>query len=354
MSIIRPFIWLAALATAIGLTAPGSAQTYQPFIDPNYFGLPDLQFFAPAEVGDYSGLEPPNTGFYFDFDRLYLYANRPDGEASLFSDNIGDFAWGNRYEMGYMTDEKQGWQVLIWNLNGPNENLVNAELQQFQTVDVPTASTQLDNYFYGLSSLNTMELTSVELNKIWRRKEFHEGSVLELLLGFRQMTLIDYYRRDILGELPGPIAATSFVTYDSELAEFNNFMYGGQLGGRWFQQRGHWLLSFETRFFALANNQSLKNEQVNKILDFDPVDATLIDVIGTDVNRSRTYSHANQFVWGGEFRLEAAYELTRDISLRVGSQFTDLGRGIGRGNLLRMNDQDVQLAGVTFGLTVNR
>jgi hypothetical protein len=75
---------------------------------------------------------------------------------------------------------------------------------------------------------------------------------------------------------------------------------------------------------------------------------------GGDVNIQTMYFHATQFCFGGEVRMDASYELTRDINLRVGMVFLDLGQGIGRGDLLRLNNQAVQMAGVSFGFTVNR
>src|SRR5688572_7199506 len=107
MSLIRPYAWLAALLAVLGMAAEASAQHYQPFIDPGYFN-PDFQFFAPAEVSAYSGGEPPNTGFYCDYDRVYINITRPDNEPSLFSQHQGDFTWGNRWELGYMTEDDTG------------------------------------------------------------------------------------------------------------------------------------------------------------------------------------------------------------------------------------------------------
>jgi hypothetical protein len=137
-------------------------------------------------------------------------------------------------------------------------------------------------------------------------------------------------------------------------------MHGGQLGFRMFRQRGHWMLSTEFKFFALANFQTLKNQFSRSILpnlDADDRDAgTIIDLVGPDLDVERTvaYSHASQFAWGGELKGEASYELTRDINLRVGFVVLDIGQGIGRGNLLRFNNQAVQMSGVTFGFTYNR
>ena len=68
----------------------------------------------------------------------------------------------------------------------------------------------------------------------------------------------------------------------------------------------------------------------------------------------RSYSHGTEFVFGGEIRAEAAYEVTRDVSLRVGMEFLNLATGIGRGRDPERNSEDVQMFGVTFGLTVNR
>src|SRR5262245_14743255 len=104
MSMTRPIATLAALAMILGAAAAAQAQRFQPFIDPGYFS-PDFQYFAPAEVGDFGGKDWANTGIYFDYDKLYLNVTRPEGEPSLFSPFEGDFTWGNRFEIGYMTDE---------------------------------------------------------------------------------------------------------------------------------------------------------------------------------------------------------------------------------------------------------
>jgi hypothetical protein len=142
-------------------------------------------------------------------------------------------------------------------------------------------------------------------------------------------------------------------------------MHGGQLGARIFRQRGHWMLSADVKFFGMANFQTLRRTREQSFL-VNPEDQGQIRVIGPlpidlsqpprggDVNRAIIHQRATQFVFGGEVRGEAAYELTRDINLRVGFVFFDLGQGIGRGNNLRDNNQGVVMAGVTFGFTVNR
>jgi hypothetical protein len=55
-----------------------------------------------------------------------------------------------------------------------------------------------------------------------------------------------------------------------------------------------------------------------------------------------------------ELRFDAAYRLTRDISIRGGAEFMDFGQGIGRGINIQDNNQDVIMYGFTMGVTWNR
>jgi hypothetical protein len=122
------------------------------------------------------------------------------------------------------------------------------------------------------------------------------------------------------------------------------------------------MLSGEVRFFAMANFQSLRviNQQSifqnpdQQLIDGNPEDKIAWFTVGGDTNRTQQYYRASQFTFGGEVRGEASYELTRDVNLRVGFVFLDLGQGIGRGDQMRLNNQAIQMAGVTFGFTVNR
>ena len=122
------------------------------------------------------------------------------------------------------------------------------------------------------------------------------------------------------------------------------------------------MLSGQVTFFALANFQSLRVINQQSIManpDLELIDGTPEDKInwfgsGGDINRQQQYYRSTQFVFGGEIKGEASYELTRDVNLRVGFVFLDLGQGIGRGDTRAFNNQAVQMAGVTFGFTVNR
>src|SRR6476646_1460597 len=106
MSMIRPIAWLVAAMATLMVAASANAQSgpigpgvgtqmsaaagteafwnFQPFIDPGYF-QPDFQWFAPAEVSDYGGGEPPNHGIYVTFDRTYVTVTRPINQFSFGS-----------------------------------------------------------------------------------------------------------------------------------------------------------------------------------------------------------------------------------------------------------------------------
>ena len=375
MSLIRPFAWLAAMLAVLGMSSSALAQHYQPFIDPAYFN-PDFQFFAPAEVSAYSGGEPPNIGFYVDYDRFFINVTRPEGEPSLFSGFQGDFTWGNRYEIGYMTEEDTGWQLVHWNLSGPSKYATptfQERLDVFNDDDDPPddpdpiLQDRNPRWYILYDSVNTAKFGSLEVNKTWRRKEFHNGTIFEPLVGLRYMNFQDRYRRDDYTRFdetppPGPPppgqpnpavpnVEGEWEQLTRERAKFENAMFGGQLGFRYFGQRGHWLLSAELRAFAMQNFQTLNNTLLIRQTRYTAFNGDP----EIELNfREEGYVGANEFVFGGEIRAEASYELTRDINIRFGGIFMDLATGIGRGNTIQTNNQDVQMAGLTFGFTVNR
>jgi hypothetical protein len=381
MSMTRLIAWLAAIVVALAVAASASAQgmppltqpgsdhfwEFQPFIDPGYFQS-DFQFFAPAEVNDFGGEEKPNYGFYVTFDRTDMLVSRPIDRYSFGSQTKSDNAWGNRMELGYMKGDPSGWQAVFWHVNGPNETFSSSDyLERYQNFDTTNPVTQQFLTPGAIQSLNQLKMTAFELNKTFRLKPYHNGTILEPLIGYRYMNVRDYFRRDTLQEVPGtvftpPIPNTEFLQNSTHFAQYINSMHGGQIGARIFRQRGHWLLSSEVRMFALANFQLLRITNQQSIVprqDFQLIDGVFNDPInffgtGGDVNRLVSYQHATQFCFGGEIRGDASYELTRDINLRVGFTFLDMGQGIGRGDNLKFNNQAVQMAGVTFGFTVNR
>lgn len=386
MSLTRLHSWLAAFVAVISLAASAGAQEFHneinPFVELDEFGGHDFQFFAPAEVGDFGGIDPPNTGFYFTYDRLYINVDRPKGVPSFGDDHNGDFGWGNRIDAGYMTEEEVGWGISLTHLDGPNENLITFQerLQRFNEDDDPPGSggepilqDRNPRRYLLHDSINTMKFSSFELNRVWRRKQFHNGGVLEPFIGFRYMNFKDFgsrenytrYAEDAVGdEVPftDPRREGPYEDFISDRTVFENMMIGGQLGVRLHKQAGHWLLSSEFRAFAVENFQYFSHRTDRFLTRAELEDETELEIHEQTI----VHDNFNEFVWGGEVRGEASYQLTRDISFRTGFMVTALGQGIARGVFHRTavqdpfpflaadRDQSVWMAGVTFGVTINR
>ena len=396
-----------------------------PFIDPLAFD-PDWQFFAPAEVGEFGGGPDLNTGWFSSYTRLYMWVSRPDDQAAitqfplgnapqtLGSDVGGDFGWGTRYEVGYMTDEDHGWHGSLWRIGGPHVNQVvrmerinvSQPLDEENTNFDPTSFVDLRGgqqgggeqqgqeeartYSQGVpaidgnnkltgqrdylttNSINDAKLSSFELNKTFRLKAMAYGSTFEPFIGFRYMrfdnhiTRQQYNRYDPITGLPqpGPLAfdataggidPTVFTIESLEhmRASFNNHMFGGQFGFRWYKQKSRWNLSSELRAFAFQNFQIFTS--VNDFeVTYYPAAAGDEGVQSVTIDRQLDAGNNTEFVFGGEIRADAAFEITRDVSIQIGFNMMEFARGIGRGRTLGANNEHVGIYGVSGGFIVNR
>ncbi len=287
-------------------TNPYEADLLQPFIAPDTFDL-DYQFFAPADIDQFGGDVPLRNGWFIQYSRMYLAVSRPDHVGAPYR---MDKTWGNRYDIGYMTEEDHGWMFTVSNLGGPNE------------VDTFT------------------RFNNLELNKVFRIKPFHNGSVMELFIGARYVTLEDssYDETVIFNPITGLTTIFDFAEHSS------NNLIGGEIGARWYKKKGRWTLSADARGFAAPNFQ--QQDGFTRIYVFaDPADPPLSV---TDIFRGDGSN--DFFVPAGELRVETQYDVTRDLSLNVGFDFMYFGRGMFR---LVNDDQDVAMAGVTFGVVYN-
>ena len=416
MSLTKSRAWLAALL-ALATFAPLASGEYQPsspgdpsatagkpgrfvpFLEPDYFG-PDLQFFAPADVTAYGDGWKPRTGFFGSFTRLYINVKRPDGIASFNSGFNGDWTWGNLIDGGYMTDDNVGWHASVWDIRGPNQDLVTYQDRINRdpanpnnnnqgggggggtggnTSTIPNLPQDRIGQYKLTSSINHATFTSFELNRVWRRKQFHNGAVLEPLIGarvmvFRQFGAADSYARfevDPISMFPDfttPSADGPYEILTQNRTTYQNNLYGGQLGFRLTKQVGHWNLSSDVKVFGCENWQFLttQNVKTQTLYDSEAMGSggggggggtTGPTVVTQRIDQTIAHSNKATFVWGGEIRVNGNYQLTRDIFLGAGFVFLDLGQGIGRGSSTEVRSssfQGVQLTGMNFGVTFNR
>ncbi len=297
MSISRILPWLAPALVLLTLVSSGYGQVRalhdQPTspLELGYFDH-DLQFFAPAEISNYGGEAEPPVGWYVNYNRVYWFASFADTQTQPFS---GKWNWGNRWNLGFMTEADHGWDVEYVHFIGPQAHVEIIELDPMDPTEPPTTRR---------SFVNTLEVDSFELSKTFRLKQLHDGSFVEPFIGARFAHIADS------------------ITIGS--GRVTNDIIGAQLGCRWFKETGRWTYSAAARIFPGQNFQHFPLES------------------------------ADQFVIAGEIRGDAAFHFTRDISVVSGFDVIHFGRGLARGDSTLFNDQDLTMAGFHLGLQLNR
>ncbi len=379
MSSFRTKTWLMAAAVCLGgMCRPAVCQHYQPFgqFERNY----DLQLFAPALVQNPDKAPLVREGIYFTYDRVYMKQSRPEMSSGefpvqppvqedlpiLFGDTYqnADWTWGNRFDLGYMMDRHTGWGLSIWSIRSPKERFIADTINRNDVIVVDVLEDPIGPLE---NTVNDGDLWSVELNRIFRfKRSGPHGGVFEPFFGIRYAQFDDNFLRTSFEVLEDQLFLDAdgngdlFETdeWRQLRAKRRNDMLGGQIGLRAYMRRGRWLLSTEFRAFALHNFQNLharrrieEGLQVTPIEEFELQEGDAEDFLS--VTDSELKYNLNQFVVGGELRLEVAYELTRAMAIRAGLDVMDFAKGIGRG-VERRNNEDLIMAGLTFGLTVNR
>ena len=372
---------VVAAVTVMVATPTAMGQVFHPFAESLEMD-PDWQWFAPLDVEELAELNPrnrPNTGWFAAWDRTNLWVSRPQTEVA---NGIGDFGWGNRYDVGFMSDKDSGWLFSFRNMGGPNvyDRILVERLNQQNTADTgdpnnpvfpPSARNdpQLGYRAYVLGdSLNVVGLSNFEINKVWRRTPYRYGGILEPMIGFKYSTLNDTALNDsysrgnipIAANPPAPVATNLVETFIQDKTEIRNRMVGGQLGARYFTHAGRWTISGELRAFGMANFQQRDYLRRTIVTEYAAIaNNAAITLQDEFTGTSTVRSTNNEFAFGFEARAEAAYQVTKYFTVRGGVDVLNFAKGIwrganpGQGNVF-FQDQDVQMAGFTFGLTVNR
>src|SRR5262245_42295366 len=114
-SLTRSLFLLLAATLLLAPSARGVERDHDlaPFIDPFAFN-PDFQFFALADLGCFDEPPEPNTGWFGDYRRAYLWVSRPQLE---LSHTEGDWTWANVINFGWMK-ENEGWWVSGMHMTG--------------------------------------------------------------------------------------------------------------------------------------------------------------------------------------------------------------------------------------------
>lgn len=271
------------------------ADSTRPFAAPGVFDY-DTRAFAPLEFTNNKEIEP-KKGFYFTLDRIYASVTRAGGNIGVDTNQVrtgSEFIWGTRYDLGYFTDNDDGWGITFQDQEGVS--FVNG---RDKTVANPTL-------------VNTT-LNTVEVNRIFRQSLSH-GGYLEPYIGFRYSNITDKTLEDTLQTLGGVSVGNRFRQ------EVTNNAFGLQAGGRYIVRRGRWRTTTDAalatsfnqqRYFATDIANSATTQAINEVFFNDQSFVPVID---------------------GQY--EVAYNISRDISLRIGAQAVFSWSGIARANTL--------------------
>jgi len=302
-----------------------------PFLTPGVFDY-DAQLFAPVEFDSKDQLEP-RIGFYFEFDRTYLsLTNAPqfaaDGDELTGTGN--NYVFGNRYELGWFTEEDTGWNA-SFQLNEGNSFFAGQDV----LISNPL--------------LATTRIATVEINRVFRQT-LSSGKILEPYFGLRYMNVSDETIEDV------PQGAGTFNRF---LQNATNDAVGFQAGGRYVRRAGRWRTTTDLAFAALHNQQSLFASDIG------------VDAMGVPFLSAETRIEEQSFVPVLDFQFDITFNVTRDISLKTGVQTFYLWDGINRANSLTQglnpnsvisgggtalvtNDTDFIAAGFIFGVEWRR
>ncbi len=382
---------LAALAL-LGGTISADAKDPIRVVDPFEFD-PDFRWFEPVYDLDLLDMKPEkraHTGWFATYDRLNLYAGRPDVFKPDTGENRLDGGWGNRYELGFMLPgEKHGWMF-----NWTKMNVFAADTFQQERVNrfippaddgaaadyppltqpfgFPVRLSEANNLgsnfrFYNVGETqNVFKYQSYELNKTWRMTPYHYGGIIEPLVGLRYMKLRDInafnnYTSSIYPPpppepVPDPIEEQLITQKDITL----NDMFGGQIGFRYFKPHDRFVLSTDFRAFFGGNWQSSKFQTISEYTQYDDVGVDA-EVINMATEQSPAiFTENSEFYFGYDVRAELSYQVTKMFSVRAGMQAIQIGRGVWRGGQGRPGtlaggdkDQGLFMFGATFGMNFN-
>ncbi len=291
--------------------ASAQAQQHAPIVaDPLAFD-PDFRWFEPIYDMDIADMKPKkraNTGWFATYDRLNLYASRPETEDPNSAESNLDSGWGHRYEVGFMLPDEDTGMLFSWTTALVDEgfrernfrlNLLNEdELNQGATnPGAPFGREALpffsNNFGYNyrfvdeIQTLNTVDFDSYELSKTWRLEPYHYGGMLEPMLGVRWFRIDDVNQRqdyrntdDPADALLGTQSLATLFGADVEQLTTNraitdNEALTAQAGFRYFKYRDRFMFSTDFRVFAGGNFQNSQSDRLVETLIYDGTDVAI-------------------------------------------------------------------------------
>lgn len=289
-------------APSFGPRKVETVDSTQPFAGAGVFDY-DTRAFAPLEFTNNKELEP-NKGFYFTLDRIYASVTRAGGNIGVDTDAIqtgSEYIWGTRYDLGWFSDNDDGWGITFQDQEGAY--FTNGR-------DVLVSNPMLVN----------VTLNTVEVNRIFRQTLSH-GGYLEPYIGLRYTNITDRTLEDTNQVFVAAGPPTQVGNRFRQ--EVTNNAFGLQAGGRYNVRRGRWRTTTDA---ALATSYNQQRYFATDIATGAGVQAI-----------TETFQNDQSFVPIIDGQFELAYNISRDISLRIGAQAVYSWNGIARANTLTTN-----------------
>ena len=323
---------------------PGAAN--RPLASPGLFDY-DAQVFAPLEFTN--GKEKkPNTGFYFTLDKTYTAVPKAVRFNVLTQDTEStgsEFIWGTRYELGWFSEDEAGWNVSYQDSSG-------------------SFFTNGQDVLVSNPMLVETKLANVEVNRIFRQA-LSGGGYFEPYLGFRHNSISDRSLEDtisqILEDTNGDLVLDTVQLNNRFIQKATNSAFGLQAGGRYNVRRGRWRLTGDGAIATSYSQQRYFASDITRRVDPNNPNTTGI---------TETYFSDQSFVPVLDGQFEMAYNVSRDLSLKVGAQAMYMWNGIARvntattanngnsvlgtGPAIQAFDEDFVAAGFIFGVEWRR
>ncbi len=273
--------------------------TSRPFASPGVFDY-DTQAFAPFEFTN-DEEKDPYTGFFFTFDKTYTSVSRSGSGVTddPFQSTGNHYLWGSRYEFGWMNDSDDGWQLGYQNSSG-----IYFTNGQDVTINSPML---VDNRF-----------ATFELNRVFRQS-LSQGGYFEPYIGVQYLNFNDKTLQDLTQTVGGITGINRFKQ------EVDNNAFGVHAGARFNKRSGRWRFTADGAVATTYNQQSYFATDL-----FSGVDL----INGRFVDFDESNATDQSFVPALDLQFEASYNISRDISLRVGVQTLYAFDGVARANTL--------------------
>ncbi len=220
--------------------------------------------------------------------------------------------------------------------------------------------------FNTIAVENFTSLNGVELNRSWRLRTFHDGTVFEPFVGLRWLQFRDVFdvtATDTTGgqgtQIPVALPGTSF--WDTTA---NNNMFGPQIGFRAEYSQWRFNLMAELRFMAACNFQSINlNGTLGSALDNgDTPQNVPYQLPRTSFHTSQfdeTFAPVGELRTGVNFQLTKAFSVQAEYNMLLGTGISRASRRVGY-TLPAMTIVDGAkndpffTEGISFGVTINR